>query len=71
MSYFENKSPLSQGIDPQGIMNFIKSTEEKGLELHRLMIVRHGKCVARGSWAPYRDDDMHLPLQKIVSSGLL
>ena len=67
MSYFPSSDPLAQGMDPQGILDFIKETERNGLELHRLMIIRHGFCVASGSWYPYQEEDMH-PLYSFSKS---
>ena len=67
MSYFKYSEPLTEGVDPQGIIQFIQETERKGLELHRLMIIRHGKCIAKGSWAPYQESDMH-PLYSFSKS---
>ena len=31
-----------------------------GLELHSLMLLRHGHVVAEGWWAPYAPDGLHL-----------
>ena len=58
-SYFKEMSPESQGVDSGGIIDFLEETDRKGLELHRLMIIRHGYCLVRGSWEPYREDDLH------------
>lgn len=59
MSYFREMSPESQGVDSGGIIKFLEETDRKGLELHRLMIIRHGVCLAKGTWAPYREEDLH------------
>ena len=59
MSYFKEMSPESQGVDSEGIIKFLEETDRKGLELHRLMIIRHGICLAKGTWAPYREEDLH------------
>lgn len=59
MSYFKEMSPESQGIDSGGIIKFLEETDRRGLELHRLMILRHGICVAKGTWDPYREEDLH------------
>ena len=59
MSYFKEMLPESQGIDSGGIIKFLEETDRKGLELHRLMIIRHGICLAKGTWAPYREEDLH------------
>ena len=59
MSYFKEMRPESQGVDSEGISRFMETMDRKGLELHRLMIIRHGVCIARASCAPYREDDLH------------
>lgn len=53
MEYFERVTPESVGIRSEGILSFLDDIERKGLELHSLMVIRHGKCCAAGWWAPY------------------
>jgi CubicO group peptidase (beta-lactamase class C family) len=54
----EPASPESQGVDSQAVLDFIDAAERtfagsaKGY-LHGFVIVRHGKVIAEGSWAPY------------------
>lgn len=67
MGYFEMTSPEAVGISSEGIRAFLKETERTGLELHRLMILRHGKCCAKVTWAPYDENDMH-PLYSFSKS---
>lgn len=57
--YFASTSPESVGIDSSGITKFLDAAERSGLELHRMMILRHGKCLAHVTWAPYGDEDYH------------
>lgn len=59
MSYLQNVTPESVGISSEGILNFLESVKEKGIELHSLMVLRHGKCAAAGWWAPYHAEQMH------------
>lgn len=70
MSYqsLPTASPASLGIDPQGILSFLDSVEErgrnpltgeKGQHLHSFVLLRHGKVAAKGHWAPYRFQDPH------------
>lgn len=47
------KSPESQGVLSSGILNFLKATEESGLEWHSFMLIRHGNVVAEGWWKPF------------------
>lgn len=48
MSYFQDASPESLGISSEGILRFLDRMEEKNIELHSFMVVRHGKCAAKG-----------------------
>ncbi len=66
-SYFSMVSPESLGIDSEGIRKFIQWSEYKGLELHRMMILRRGKCCAKVNWLPYTASDMH-PLYSFSKS---
>lgn len=51
--------PEAEGVDPAGIRNFIQAIEGSRHELHSLMILRHGKVVTEGWWAPYRCEFNH------------
>lgn len=53
MDYFEKCSPESQGIESQGIIRMLEGFQERGLEIHSVMIVRNEKCCATGWWKPY------------------
>ncbi|GAB3267155.1 hypothetical protein GCM10027347_35660 [Larkinella harenae] len=45
--------PEAQGVSSAGLLNFVNAVETGKLNLHSLMVVRHGKVVAEGWWAPY------------------
>jgi len=54
----EPATPESQGVDSQGILDFIDACEriydgEKEGRMHGFVIVRHGKVIAEGSWKPF------------------
>ena len=53
-------SPASLGVDPAGVLAFVEalSAADKQ-EPHSLMVLRHGRVVAEGWWAPYRADLNH------------
>jgi CubicO group peptidase (beta-lactamase class C family) len=54
-------SPESQGVDPAGILAFLDSLESApDIEMHSLMIIRHGRVVAEGWWSPYAPEQVHL-----------
>jgi CubicO group peptidase (beta-lactamase class C family) len=47
-------TPADQGVDPAAILSFLDALDEHpGIEMHSLMLVRHGRVVAEGWWAPY------------------
>ncbi len=51
----------SQGVDPAGILAFLDAVESApDIEMHSLMIIRHGLVVAEGWWAPYTPEQVHL-----------
>ena len=60
-------SPEAVGIASEGIHAFLREVERTGLELHRLMILRHGKCCTKITWEPYSENDMH-PLYSFSKS---
>jgi CubicO group peptidase (beta-lactamase class C family) len=54
-------SPESQGVDPAGILAFLDDLESApDIEMHSLMIIRHGQVVAEGWWSPYLPEQAHL-----------
>jgi CubicO group peptidase (beta-lactamase class C family) len=54
-------SPESQGADPAGILAFLDRLESApDIEMHSLMIIRHGQVVAEGWWSPYAPEHVHL-----------
>lgn len=58
-SYFTSVTPESQGIPSSAVLEFLSDLKRRGLEMHGFAVLRHGKCVARGSWYPYGDDMEH------------
>ncbi len=54
-------SPAAQGVDARGINALLDAAQSAPeIELHSLMIVRHGQVVAQGWWAPYSAPRPHL-----------
>ena len=47
-------SPEKVGVSTESILNFIKAAEAIGVEMHSLMLLRHGKEFARIWWEPTR-----------------
>jgi CubicO group peptidase (beta-lactamase class C family) len=53
--------PQEQQVDPAAILRFLDAVEDHpGVEMHSLMVVRHGHVVAEGWWAPYSAERPHL-----------
>ena len=52
--------PESQGIKASAIQAFVEGAEAKIDAVHSVMVLRHGKVVAEGWWAPYGKDDPHV-----------
>jgi CubicO group peptidase (beta-lactamase class C family) len=47
-------APADQQVDPAAILGFLDAVDEHpGVEMHSLMVVRHGRVVAEGWWTPY------------------
>ena len=54
-------TPSTQGVSSAGIGAFLDAVESApDLELHSLMVLRHGQVLAEGWWAPYSRDEPHL-----------
>ncbi len=53
-------APSAEGMDATSVMALLDRLEERSVECHSLMVVRHGRVVAEGWWAPYSRDRPHL-----------
>ena len=51
--------PQTQGVASGGLLDFVNTVEKANLNLHSLMVVRHGQVVAEGWWAPYAPQLKH------------
>jgi CubicO group peptidase (beta-lactamase class C family) len=61
MSDLPRSTPAEQGVDARGIDAFVAGLEPlPDVELHSLMVLRHGHVVAEQWWHPYRPDTPHL-----------
>jgi CubicO group peptidase (beta-lactamase class C family) len=53
--------PADEGVDAAGVAAFVTALETaRQIEPHSLMLLRHGRVVAQGWWAPYAQDRPHL-----------
>jgi CubicO group peptidase (beta-lactamase class C family) len=54
-------NPAAEGVDARGIQAFLDAVEAApDIEPHSVMILRHGRLIAAGWWAPYGPDRVHL-----------
>ncbi|UFH53131.1 serine hydrolase [Spirosoma sp. KNUC1025] len=51
--------PEAQGVAPRGLLDFVNTIEAQKLNVHSMMVVRHGQVVAEGWWAPYAPQYKH------------
>lgn len=60
-SSLPRSTPSAQGVDPAGIGALLDALDAApGVELHSLVVVRHGHVVAEGWWHPYTPGRVHL-----------
>jgi CubicO group peptidase (beta-lactamase class C family) len=57
---FPRSAPEAQGVSSAAILGFIEAAEQQIDALHSVMLVRHGRVVAEGWWAPYAADEPHM-----------
>src|SRR3954447_9002955 len=53
-------TPAASGVSSRSIAALLDRIEERSVELHSIMVVRHGHVVAEGWWAPYSAGRPHL-----------
>src|SRR5690349_24260126 len=46
--------------DSGGLLRFVEALEKNVDAVHGVMLVRHGKVVAEGWWAPHEAGDLHV-----------
>ena len=56
----ERVTPESVGIHAEGVLKFLDLIEQRGVELHGMMLLRHGKVCAEGWWKPYNPQSPHM-----------
>jgi hypothetical protein len=52
-------TPEAEGVDSQGILDFLEAIGASKHEFHSFMMVRHGRVIAEGWWSPYRAEFNH------------
>lgn len=58
--HLPRSQPEAQGIPSTAVIEFLNAVQERHLELHSLMLLRHGQVVAEGWWKPYASDIPHM-----------
>src|SRR5580704_270007 len=53
-------SPESQGIASRDILGFVQAADQQVDMMNSFMLVRHGRVVAEGWWAPYDAETPHI-----------
>lgn len=51
--------PEAQGVSAGGLLDFVNAIESQKLNVHSVMVLRHGQVVAEGWWAPYAPQLKH------------
>ena len=59
-AYFPEATPESQGISSKAIRAWVDAAEKELDALHGFVLLRHGKLIAEGYWAPYAQDRTHM-----------
>lgn len=61
MSQLPRSTPAEQGVDPGAVLAFVDAVDaDPTVELHGLMVLRHGHVVAEGWWAPHTPERTRL-----------
>ncbi len=70
LNKLSRSSPEAEGVASQGILAFLDAVAASKHEFHSFVLVRHGRVVAEGWWAPYgpRFNHMLYSLSKSFTS---
>ena len=61
MTSLPRSTPEQQGVDPRALVRLLDALEiDARIEMHGLVVLRHGHVVAEGWWAPYTPARPHL-----------
>jgi len=59
MYQFERCTPEEVGVSSASVIDFLDRVARIGIELHSIMMLRHGKVFAEGWWRPFGPDLKH------------
>ncbi len=57
---FEKAAPEAEGVSSKGLLAWVEAVERDADGLHSFVLVRHGKVIAEGWWAPYEKERPHM-----------
>jgi CubicO group peptidase (beta-lactamase class C family) len=58
-SSLPRSTPESQGVSSRAILELLEDAQRQQIELHSLMVLRHGSVIAEGWWKPYAPERLH------------
>ena len=59
-SSLSEASPESAGVSSDAILDFVEKLNKEVDGMHGIVIMRHGKVISKGWWAPYEQDNTHI-----------
>ena len=59
-SNLPRSTPEEQGLSSSAMLEFLAAAKAQNLELHSLMLLRHGQVIAEGWWKPYAPELPHM-----------
>jgi CubicO group peptidase (beta-lactamase class C family) len=58
-SSLPRSTPESQGVSSRAILELLEDAQRQQIELHSIMVLRHGSVIAEGWWKPYAPERLH------------
>jgi CubicO group peptidase (beta-lactamase class C family) len=58
-SSLSRSTPESQGVSSRAILELLEDATRQHIELHSIMVLRHGSVIAEGWWKPYSSERLH------------
>ena len=59
-SSLSQATPESVGVSSQSLIDLVDELNKKVDGMHGIVIMRHGKVISKGWWAPYEQDNTHI-----------
>ena len=53
-------NPEAEGVSSPALLEFVRALDREIEGMHSVMVVRHGRVIAEGWWAPYSADHNHV-----------